>query len=347
MQIGLALSGGGHRATVFHLGLLSRLASQNLLESITFISTVSGGSLCAGLVLAASDNRWPSSSQFREASLPRIRRIMTETDLQSTFVAQSLATGGLLRSRAPDLASALRRLWHIEGSLRDLPTSPRWIINATCYETGKNWRFERKRMGDYVLGYELEPDFPIADAMAASAGFPGLIGPLSLRTQGRNWVSYGAQGEPPETRAVQPAFDEVHLWDGGVYDILGVEPLFKPNGGYRSDIDFLIVSDASGPFGTQDYRLPLIVTQTYRLVGIAMDQVRSLRARSIVGQFTKQSLAGCYVRLGNSVDDILGKAGRVQDIASYPGPYLTGAEAQQLAEMGTDIRRFQPAEFDR
>ena len=46
MKIGLALSGGGFRATIYHLGVLARLAEQNRLEEVTFISTVSGGSLC-------------------------------------------------------------------------------------------------------------------------------------------------------------------------------------------------------------------------------------------------------------------------------------------------------------
>ena len=41
MNIGLALSGGGFRATVYHLGVLARLAEQDLLEKVTYISSVS------------------------------------------------------------------------------------------------------------------------------------------------------------------------------------------------------------------------------------------------------------------------------------------------------------------
>jgi hypothetical protein len=44
-EIGLALSGGGVRAAVFHLGALKRLAGEDLLEQVSTISTVSGGSL--------------------------------------------------------------------------------------------------------------------------------------------------------------------------------------------------------------------------------------------------------------------------------------------------------------
>ena len=50
-NIALALSGGGIRAMVFHLGVLKYLSEQNKLEEISHISTVSGGSLIIGLLL--------------------------------------------------------------------------------------------------------------------------------------------------------------------------------------------------------------------------------------------------------------------------------------------------------
>jgi len=45
--IGLALSGGGFRATAFHLGVLKRLRELGLLDRITHLSGVSGGSIAA------------------------------------------------------------------------------------------------------------------------------------------------------------------------------------------------------------------------------------------------------------------------------------------------------------
>ncbi len=44
-RLGLALSGGGFRASFFHLGVLSRLADLGVLRSVSVISTVSGGSI--------------------------------------------------------------------------------------------------------------------------------------------------------------------------------------------------------------------------------------------------------------------------------------------------------------
>ncbi|UJF33947.1 patatin-like phospholipase family protein [Paenibacillus hexagrammi] len=44
-MIGLALSGGGYRASLFHLGVMARLADDGLLNKVRVISSVSGGSI--------------------------------------------------------------------------------------------------------------------------------------------------------------------------------------------------------------------------------------------------------------------------------------------------------------
>src|ERR1700676_1134657 len=48
--IGLALSGGGYRAMVFHVGALIRLNEVALLRKVKRISSVSGGSITAGVL---------------------------------------------------------------------------------------------------------------------------------------------------------------------------------------------------------------------------------------------------------------------------------------------------------
>jgi NTE family protein len=49
MKLGLALSGGGFRASFFHVGLLARMAELGLLRHVEVISTVSGGSILGAL----------------------------------------------------------------------------------------------------------------------------------------------------------------------------------------------------------------------------------------------------------------------------------------------------------
>jgi NTE family protein len=48
-KIGLALSGGGFRAALFHVGLLARLAELGLLRRVEVVSSVSGGSIIGAL----------------------------------------------------------------------------------------------------------------------------------------------------------------------------------------------------------------------------------------------------------------------------------------------------------
>lgn len=47
--VGLALSGGGFRASFFHIGVLARLAEQDRLRDVQALSTVSGGSIVGAL----------------------------------------------------------------------------------------------------------------------------------------------------------------------------------------------------------------------------------------------------------------------------------------------------------
>lgn len=48
-KLGLALSGGGFRASLFHVGVLAQLAERDILRSVEVISTVSGGSIIGAL----------------------------------------------------------------------------------------------------------------------------------------------------------------------------------------------------------------------------------------------------------------------------------------------------------
>ena len=50
-KLGLALAGGGFRASLFHVGVLRRMAEQDLLRYLEVLSTVSGGSIVGALYI--------------------------------------------------------------------------------------------------------------------------------------------------------------------------------------------------------------------------------------------------------------------------------------------------------
>ncbi len=343
MRLALALSGGGVRAAVFHCGVLQRLALDGLLERVTFVSTVSGGSLVTGLILCRNGHRWPTSEAFLNTVLPEVARCLTTATLQWSYAWRSVALPWrLAQGRAHILAKQLEAQWGISGSLQRLPPEPRWFINTTCYETGKNWRFSQPRMGDYITRYVLDPDIPISDAVAASAAVPGLIGPLAVRTSRFQWNRYEGRELVPASTPLK----RYELWDGGVYDNLGVEPLFKSGGGFREGFDLLLVSDASAPLGIDPRTLKRMIRpahRTLRLVDIATDQVRGLRARAVVTEFMSKRYAGAYFRMGNTVEQIYSAAGRSAPL----GEFLTGEDVEREAAFPTTLRRLTPSEFAR
>src|SRR3954466_11403484 len=108
--IALALSGGGIRAMVFHLGVLRFMAERGLLEATTRISSVSGGSLVVGLIFNKAGMRWPGSAEYLSTVYPALRAKLCARSLQWGALRQLANPLNLrfLLSRANLLALALR-----------------------------------------------------------------------------------------------------------------------------------------------------------------------------------------------------------------------------------------------
>ena len=74
--VGLAFSGGGIRSATFGLGVLESLKERNLLESVDYLSTVSGGGYI-GAWLSANCKRtagWLAPGTPWKASVDHLRR---------------------------------------------------------------------------------------------------------------------------------------------------------------------------------------------------------------------------------------------------------------------------------
>jgi NTE family protein len=291
--IGLALSGGGIRATVFHLGVLKYLAREKLFDRIVSISSVSGASLCIGAVFAVNGNKWCTGDEFLSCVLPRVCEIILSNDIEKSALRRLPVSPLYWRNRVEIIADMLEKKWGITGTLQDLPRFPYWEINCTTYETGRSFRIRRDYMGDYILGYTQNPDLPISRMMAASAGFPVLIGPYTLRTGSMCWTA-DKQGKCEEV-TLDPA---ITLWDGGVYDNLGLEALYKIGRGLDSEIDFLIASDASPPINYQKRKGSMSFANMKRLLDIAMFQVGALRQRDFLAYVVNEG-NGLYLPIGD------------------------------------------------
>jgi len=343
-NIALALSGGGIRAAIFHFGVLARLSETDLWDKVTHISTVSGGSLCAARLFAHATLKWPSVEEFNSC-LCETFKIVTTFDLQRAYVLSTLIKPWrLLHGRAYLIAKLLESKWGIFGCLSQLPSSPRWHICSTCYESGKNWRFSKKRMGDYVSNYVESPKFPISSAVASSAAVPGLIGPLKVDTSKFAWKQFSGK----HLVETMPIGKTLTLWDGGVYDNLGIEALYKIGSGPREGIDFLLISDASAPISIKKRawveKIPLPGSPT-RLVDIPTDQVRSVRSREIYHLF-KQRQNGGYIRIGETIGDIARNLASNAIGDGHIESALDSSEVEFVANFKTTLRRVTPHEFE-
>jgi hypothetical protein len=79
-----------------------------------------------------------------------------------------------------------------------------------------------------------------------------------------------------------------------------------------------------------------------------MDQVRSLRARTILGHFVKNPGSGAYLMMGNTAKKILEEAGlSEEEVAEIAVGCMPDEEVKAAARFSTTLRRLEEAEFDR
>jgi NTE family protein len=351
-SIGLALSGGGVRAAAFHAGVLKGLAQQNLLEEIVHISTVSGGSLITGLVFHHANYAWPSSEAYLSKIFPAVRKVLTTTSLQWNAFLRLFnpLNWRHLTSRANIVAQSIRSHWGITATLAALPAHPVWSINATTAETGHRFRFKKQTLGEYAFGYAQAESFGLASAMAVSAAFPPIIGPLRVSSDRYEWrkrESWSSE-KPPERAA--PPYKTFHLYDGGVYDNLGLEPLF--DSGKQTiklqdgkSVAFLIVSDAGAPQEDEPIPGPLNPFRLRRLANIAFNQCRALRVRSFVNFLLSKKGDGLYIQIGATPREPA--SGAITGTAvSLSGNWLTPQEFRRASHFKTTLQRLDDEQFD-
>src|SRR5215204_3460831 len=179
--VGLCLSGGGYRAMVFHTGVLWRLYEAGLLKEVERISSVSGGSITAG-VLALKWSRLSFDparlrADFVSEVVNPIRALASETIDQ-----EAILLGLILPGRVSErVVAAYEEHLFGKATLQNLPDNPRFVINATNVQSGALWRFMKPYMRDYRVGEVKAPTVTLAQAVAASSAFPPVLSPVEMR----------------------------------------------------------------------------------------------------------------------------------------------------------------------
>lgn len=334
------MSGGGFRASLFHLGVVRFLRdiesvdpSSKALSGITHITSVSGGSVIAAHLALNWEKYNGTSEDFDAASAELVRYIKRDV------------RGRILRKvplyfPAYWLSVLMRRLHliddHVEWRwarvstsdllerdysynlyrkriLADLPAVPELYLLATDTGSGDQIAFTRNGLIHNGIEYSVLA-IPLARAVAASSAFPGMFMAVSCRPPG--------------------ATHEFRLLDGGVYDNLGVrkfDELLK-----KDEFTEVIVSDASLRFKTTSRRSFLEpITTPLRAADILFRRVYSFDRESAArtGENTKSKFTFL------SLQDTAG-----QGYKQFPYPLLKEHQAH-LQAVRTDLDKFSDLEI--
>lgn len=192
-KLGLALSGGGFRASLFHIGVLARMAELDVLGKVEVLSVVSGGSIVGAmyyLLLKELLEKEPQPTKDDYVNLvKRLEKDFSagvQCNLRTRIISnlfrnvQMLVTDFSRTDRIGRLYNKYfyREVWQrCTGecrrfiALKDIKIMPpgytsrddynskntykipMLVINATTLNTGENWRFTASEIGDSQLGF--------------------------------------------------------------------------------------------------------------------------------------------------------------------------------------------------
>jgi predicted acylesterase/phospholipase RssA len=332
-KIGLALSGGGFRATLYHLGLVRFLRDAGLLQQVTHITSVSGGSIMAAHLALNWDLYTGTSTAFDHAAQKLLA--FARLDVRNRILRR-FPLAFLLRGPRRLLGWSNRRLTrtglledhyekHLYGdrSLFELPEWPQLHILATNLSEGCLCSFNRdglwmmqEKAGRSQIDRIRVGLMTVAMAVTASSAFPGFFPPLELTGQ-----DVGARGGE---------FGRQAYTDGGVFDNLGVRmfrwltPLLKED----MALDGVLVSDVGSRILIQTSQAGGLVRTALRSTDILMDRVWQLE--------------------NENFQDTFGFVfARITDVASsHEDSTAMHTEVQrQVANIRTDLDAFSPLEI--
>ena len=326
--IALCLSGGGFRASLFHLGALRRLHELGLLRRLDALSSVSGGSIFSAFLATAMVKRGLSNSMDFpdwENDVAKTFREFTSHDIRTLPVLLHFLWNWIWPApRLKQLESTYHSLL-TSLTLAQLPERPRFILCATDLTFGVNWEFGRGYAGDYQVGYSTSASsWPLARAVAASSSFPPIFGPMRIRANAAEFG--GGRYQKPDRAKI---LSRVALSDGGVYDNMGLEPVWK-------NFHYVLISDCGAPFSFRIGETPW--SRLLRYTSVLTKQTGALRLRSFFNDIRSKEFDGTHWSLTQSLPP--GTPPPQGSLAGY-SPDLVD---HVIADIRTDLDAFSEAE---
>ena len=276
-KAGLALSGGGFRATLFHLGSVWRLNEMAMLPELDTISAVSGGAILAG-VLAVG---WPNLN-FQNGIAVNFQQEIAEPTWK--FCSQTIDIPAALLGIFCGTRQLEKSYRQIVGTarLKDMPDYPRFIFNAGHIETGRNCTISKHGIHTWRLGDAPMPDLPIAKAIAASSACPPFFPPITLKLDPATFT----RSEYSDLFHRDDLKEKLTLTDGGAYDNIGYHAI--------RNHQTVLISDAGAPLSANhSNRLKRQIDhRILRPMQTAVEQTRALRRNYILEQLQNNEKQG-------------------------------------------------------
>jgi len=231
--VGLALSGGGSRAAIFGAAGMQALDEAGILDQITHVSSVSGGGFPASyLALKALPDCAPGTpcrAAFFDTMMARLQKNYFRRMMGNQVIHPNRAFSP--SRRVTSLQNALDHPDFLDGkTFGDLTTARQFYFNGVSYDFGRRFVFSNAPVPDpaddpamplasplRTLSFsapncmaKTPDDLPISLAVATSAAFPPVLGPITIQ------VPAADKGQRDQYW---------HLGDGGVIENTGVETL--------------------------------------------------------------------------------------------------------------------------
>lgn len=263
MEIALSLSGGGYRAAVYHIGVLSYLDSVSdlqggtLLDSVNILSSVSGGSLTALWYVYNRILKKDTTSSLKDL-FSKIVSSDIEKELYVDFQNGAKEGNTLIMqlSKVYDkiFFNGLEYNTIIQAVSDKNFNIHHFSVCSTDFNNGRPFHFYASRdiyvngnkiykfkigNSDSVINSRIAGNMLVSDIMAASSCFPGIFEPITFpddfNFQNRTIVN-ALTGSP------------FSLMDGGIVDNQGIEGISKLDHQYWKNggaIELIIVSDVA------------------------------------------------------------------------------------------------------
>jgi predicted acylesterase/phospholipase RssA len=339
-KFGLALSGGGFRASLFHIGVLAALAERDLLRHVEVISCVSGGSILGAhyyLELRRLLQEKDDSSISRDDYVELVERLATDflagvqknirtrigtdwiSNLRMIFQPGYTTTRRLsalyerhLYSRVNDDGERVLRKLRIKpkddedfkpkyDNWRRANKAPILMLNATTVNTGHNWQFTASWMGEPPAFIDSEIDGNYRlRRMYLETEAPEPHRDIRIGDAVAASSCVPGLFTPLELANLYQDGVTVRLVDGGVHDNQGVFGLLDQN------CTVMMVSDASGQMTSVDNPPDDPVGVLLRTTSMLQARVRTAEYREIESRRRTgrlKSLLFLHLKQGLEVED--------------------------------------------